>query len=140
MPAPYTAFTFGDPAIENYPNNPYVSKQAASLLNGLVLGPSSAAPVVLGSALAGGTTGAAYSETITVIGGTAPYTYSTAGTLPPGLSFSSTTLTISGTPTTAGSYTFSISVTDANNNSSTETLSIQISSPAATGGNYSYVA
>lgn len=138
---PYTAFTYGDPAaIDNDPSsNPHISGVAVSLISGFEIGSSGAAPIVLGSALAGGTTGVAYSEIISVIGGTAPYTYSTGGTFPPGLSFSSSTLTISGTPTTVGTYTFTITVTDANNNSSTETFSIQISSPSSGGGNYSFV-
>ena len=46
-------------------------------------------------------------------GGTAPYSFSvTRGTLPPGLSLDPGTGLISGTPTTQGSYTFTVTATD----------------------------
>ena len=54
----------------------------------------------------------AYSQTLTATGGTGTYTFSFAsGTLPPGLSVSSAGV-LSGTPTTAGTYTFTIRVAD----------------------------
>jgi hypothetical protein len=61
-----------------------------------------------------GTVGTAYSTfTPTTTGGTAPYTYALTGTLPPGLNFSTSTGTISGTPTTVGTYSgLAESVTD----------------------------
>ncbi len=63
--------------------------------------------------LAQGTVGVAYSRTITASGGTAPYTYSiTAGALPTGLSLSGGGV-ISGTPTAAGTSTFTVTATDA---------------------------
>jgi hypothetical protein len=56
--------------------------------------------------------GEAYSATISVSGGTAPYTFSLAwGSLPADLSLSGTG-TISGTPTTTGAYNFGIHATD----------------------------
>ena len=63
--------------------------------------------------LPGGQVGVAYLQTLTVTGGTSPYTW-TPGALPPGLTFTSSanTATISGTPTTAGTYTFLVTVTD----------------------------
>ncbi|MFH0996990.1 MAG: IPTL-CTERM sorting domain-containing protein [Pseudomonadota bacterium] len=61
--------------------------------------------------LSQGTVGVAYSKTITASGGTGSYTFSiTAGSLPTGLS--RTGGLISGTPTTAGSYTFTVTATD----------------------------
>ncbi len=52
------------------------------------------------------------SQTFTVIGGVAPYTFSvTAGNLPPGMSLSPSG-TISGTPTSAGSFSFTVTATD----------------------------
>lgn len=61
-----------------------------------------------------GTVGAAYSQTITASGGTAPYTFGvTAGTLPAGLVLTSTGL-LSGRPTTNATSTFTVRGTDAN--------------------------
>ena len=60
-----------------------------------------------------GRIGLAYSWDFHATGGQAPYTYSiSSGSLPPGLTLSPGT--ISGTPTTAGSYPITIRATDAN--------------------------
>ncbi|WP_436496200.1 ExeM/NucH family extracellular endonuclease [Actinokineospora sp. HUAS TT18] len=68
-------------------------------------------PVTLGGTLPGGTVGAAYSAAVQVTGG-APVTLSvSAGSLPAGLSL--TGATVAGTPTTAGSYTFTIKAENA---------------------------
>ncbi|MFY8207133.1 MAG: putative Ig domain-containing protein, partial [Arenimonas sp.] len=59
------------------------------------------------ASLTGGTSGTAYSQLLTPTGGTGPYTCSiTAGALPAGISLTSNTLT--GTPTSAGSYNFTV--------------------------------
>lgn len=64
--------------------------------------------------LPAGTVGAAYSQTITASGGTAPYVFGvTSGTLPAGLTLTAGGV-LSGTPTTAGSSTVTIRATDAN--------------------------
>jgi hypothetical protein len=56
--------------------------------------------------------GAQYTQVVTATGGIPPYTWTSTGTLPPGLTLSSTTGVISGIPTTAGTYTFSVMVSD----------------------------
>ena len=56
--------------------------------------------------------GSAYSYTFTATGGTAPYTFASSGSLPPGLTLSSAGV-LSGTPTAAGSFTISVQVKDA---------------------------
>jgi PKD repeat protein len=74
----------------------------------ITLSPNGANP----SVLTGGTVGTAYSQTITASGGIGTYTYTnTAGTLPPGLSFSSAGV-LSGTPVVSGIYTFTVTATD----------------------------
>lgn len=59
----------------------------------------------------GATVGVPFSWTAQVTGGTGAITYSSTGTLPPGLAFSSAGV-LSGTPTTAGSYSYTLSATD----------------------------
>ncbi len=57
--------------------------------------------------------GEAFSSTIAVLGGVGPYSYRVvAGSLPPGIRLSGTSL--SGTPTTAGAYQFTVEASDAN--------------------------
>lgn len=63
---------------------------------------------------------------ISIVGGTAPYTYSVTGTLPAGLTLNTSTGAITGTPATSG--TFSVRVTDANGATSTACL-IVINAP-----------
>jgi Zn-dependent metalloprotease len=58
-----------------------------------------------------GTVGTAISSfTLSASGGTSPYTWSATG-LPPGLTIGSTTGTVSGTPTTAGTYNVTATAT-----------------------------
>jgi hypothetical protein len=73
-----------------------------------------APPIALSPAtLPNGTTGQAYSQTITASGGAGPYTFAvTIGSIPNGLSLNSSTGALSGTPTAAGSFLFTITATD----------------------------
>lgn len=58
----------------------------------------------------------AYSQTLQATGGTAPYVWSiTSGQLPAGLTLSPTTGAIIGTPSTAGTSTFTATATDSSN-------------------------
>src|SRR5438046_3495531 len=62
------------------------------------------------SQLPGGTVGSSYSTTLSASGGTPPYSWSVSSdTLPTGLSLSSSG-TLSGTPTVAGSFPFTVAV------------------------------
>ena len=67
-------------------------------------------PSIIDVDLDDGIVGVAYTHTFTAAGAT-PYAWShTAGDLPPGLSFDGETGTLSGNPTTSGTYHFSIRV------------------------------
>jgi hypothetical protein len=72
------------------------------------------APTITTEALASGTVGEFYCcGNLFASGGVQPYTWSVvAGTLPPGLELPKGENTISGTPTTAGTFTFTVRVTD----------------------------
>jgi len=63
-------------------------------------------------------------------GGTAPYVYTQSGTLPPGMSFNATTRAITGTPSAPGTYTFTITATDANSCPGSTTYNLVINCPA----------
>ena len=70
--------------------------------------------------------GTAYTDTLTAAGGTSPYTWSVnAGSLPPGLTLSSAGV-LAGTPTTAGSYPFSVNVVDQNNGIATASITLVV--------------
>lgn len=78
-------------------------------------GPPACPAITLAPAtLPNGTEGVAYNQTVTAVGGTAPYTFSvTGGALPAGLGLSAAGV-LSGTPTTSGASAFSARATDAN--------------------------
>ncbi|KTR97021.1 Ig domain-containing protein [Microbacterium testaceum] len=76
-------------------------------------GPSATAPTITTTALDSAKVGAAFSQTLTA-DGTAPITWSIkdGGALPAGLTLDSATGVVSGTPTTAGSYSFTVVATN----------------------------
>lgn len=63
------------------------------------------------ASLPGGTTGSAYSQTITASPAGGNYSYSVSGTLPPGFNLNFSTGILSGTPTSNGSFTFTVTAT-----------------------------
>jgi len=80
------------------------------------------------SVLPDGTVGTPYAAQLDVSGGQQPYTWQIAqgsAPLPPGLSLSSGGV-ISGTPTTAGTFTFTVTVMEAGSRIRSRTLSITI--------------
>ena len=78
-----------------------------------------------------GQVGSAFSQTMSATGGTGTYTTWTisAGSLPPGLTIGAGTGTVSGTPTTTGSYTFTVEVTDSAGGTDTQSISMDIYDP-----------
>ena len=61
-----------------------------------------------------GTAGAPYSQVFTQSGGIGTITWALTGTLPTGLSFNAATATLSGTPTQTGTFSITVTATDAN--------------------------
>ena len=85
--------------------------------------------------IAAGRVGAPYSQTFIQTGGAAPVTFSSAGDpLPPGLTLNATTGVLAGTPAQAGTFQFTITATDANGCTGSQTFSVVInpSCPAIT--------
>ena len=77
-----------------------------------------------------GTTGVAYSVTVTASGGSSPYAWSLFdGTLPAGLSLNTGTGVVIGIPTTAETRSFSIKVTDSTGMTDIRLFSITIKPP-----------
>ena len=85
-------------------------------------------PLIIGTtALPGGITSSAYSQTLSANGGTAPYSWSLiSGSLPTGLTLNTSTGEISGVPTAAGSINFTVQVEDSLNVTATQALTIDI--------------
>lgn len=84
------------------------------------------------SSLIDGQEGTAYTQSLAAAGGVGPYSYAvTDGSLPDGLTLSSAT--ISGTPSTPGTYSFDITVTDSGGRSATMAYTITIASAPVTG-------
>jgi hypothetical protein len=77
------------------------------------------------ASLAGGTAGRPYTGQLQSSGGLAPDQWSASG-LPAGLSLNPSTATITGTPTTLGTFSVTVTVTDANRIAASRTLTLAI--------------
>ena len=76
------------------------------------------APTITTESLPNGTVGTSYSQTLAATGD-APITWSvTSGSLPAGLTLDTSTGAISGTPTTGGTYNFTVTATNGNGSDS----------------------
>ncbi len=89
---------------------------------------ASKSPVKLSCPTGTAQVGIAYSSALGATGGVSPYTFSIlSGSLPPGLSLNSSTGAITGTPTTAATYTFTVQVMDSGGNTATGKCTIVVS-------------
>lgn len=89
--------------------------------------------VELAAASITGTVGTPLSYVLSATGGVQPYSWQALGSLPPGLGMSSGGV-ISGTPTTAGSYSLAVRVSDSGDSSAVGNITIEIASTAGGGG------
>jgi hypothetical protein len=84
-------------------------------------------PTVTTTSLPSGAHGVAYSATLTASGGKSPYSWAiVSGALPAGLTLTAATGVISGTPTTAGTSSFTVRVTDSESPVATGTKALSI--------------
>ena len=91
--------------------------------------------VVTPTTLPSGTAGSAYSQTLAISGGIAPYTVVAGGTLPAGIGFDPATRTYSGTPTQSGTFNVSVTVTDSTGGTAasvTNNYTLTIAAPTLT--------
>jgi hypothetical protein len=121
--SPTTAgtYTFTVTATDSAAN---VGSRSYTITIGLSLSPTS---------LPGGTAGTAYSQQITAGGGSGSYTYTASSGVPPGLGLNSAGL-LSGTPTSAGTYSFTVTANDTAGNSGSRSYSLAIGAAATCGG------
>lgn len=111
----------GDPT---YQSAPTVTASFAILADAITLAPATGA---LSPAIAG----TAYGQAFTAAGGTAPYIYAiTSGAFPGGLNLAGSTL--SGTPTAAGTFSFTVTATDGNGFTASAAYTLEIGAPAIT--------
>jgi hypothetical protein len=84
-------------------------------------------PLVEGCAAGSGQVGSPYSSSVVVNGGVAPYTFAlVSGSLPPGLSLNTNNGAITGSPTSGGTYSYTLRVKDSVGTTSTEFCPCQI--------------
>jgi hypothetical protein len=112
--------------------------QTATTTFPLTINPSPVPLQITTSSLPAATQNQAYSVTLAAAGGTPPYGSwtVTVGTLPTGLTLSSSTGVISGTPTGTGTSSFTLRVSDSVAATATQALSITVN--AVTGANNPY--
>lgn len=125
-------FTFTVQGVDNY--NVAISPMTYQL----TVGPPSPAPLAIGlpgasPTLPSGTVGTSYAQGFFVSGGIAPYTWSVVGgQLPPGLALVSAdppslnNNELTGTPTTAGTFSFTMQVTDGQGSQASQQFSLTI--------------
>lgn len=83
-------------------------------------------PPTLTANLPPGQVGVQYGANVTTSGGTAPFTYSAVGIMPPGIGLNGSTGLLSGIPQTNGIFSFQISVRDANGATAFATATVTV--------------
>ncbi len=83
---------------------------------------------IIPTTLTTATAGRSFSQAFTASGGTGPYTYAESGALPSGITFINGKL--SGITVAIGSYPITITATDANHFTSTQSLTLTVSQSA----------
>jgi hypothetical protein len=95
----------------------------------LITGPGGTRLTVNTTTLPSGNLGQSYSQTLTASGGAPPYQWAAGTGFPSFLTLDTAAGTVSGTPTAAGTFTFSVQVTDSVKTTATGTVNLTIISP-----------
>jgi hypothetical protein len=134
-PAGCTLAGNGQPYVGNYSGIINPSNTSGSWWNvttNTVTPPPPPVAIVVSGTLPNGQVDVAYTASLTATGGTAPYTWSATG-LPAGLTLSNGT--ISGTPTTSGTFSVAVTVTDAGGAVANTSYSVAINLPVCSNTN-----
>ena len=101
----------------------------AKALSIVISGPGPAALSITTTTLPAGAVGQAYSQTLAATGGTPPYQWAAGPAFPAFLALDTISGTVSGTPTSGGTFSFPIQVADSANHTSTSTVTLTVNSP-----------
>jgi hypothetical protein len=102
-------------------NNPAVNAYTIVVGTGLTISTATTLPT--------GAVGTAYSQTLALTGGTAPFTWAVSGgSLPPGLALAANGA-LTGTPTAGGTYSFLVRLTDSAGSAAVQAFSLTIGTP-----------
>ncbi len=116
---PGTAYTFTVAAQNAAGTGPASVRSAAVTPN--------VSPSLTFAAPPAGEVGVAYGRLLTVTDGTAPFVWTvSSGSLPAGLSLNASTGSLSGTPTNAGTFAFTVQVVDASSQTATKAVTLTI--------------
>src|SRR6185503_13160897 len=106
-----------------------IDSGSASATKQFTISVSSSLGITTPTTLPSGVVGVAYTLTLAAIGGTGPYRWAlTSGSLPNGLTLSSSSGLISGTPANTGTFAFAVVVTDSTSLTSNQQFNITIGS------------
>jgi uncharacterized protein (TIGR03437 family) len=97
-------------------------------------GGSGTLTIATNSSLPSAVVGSAYTTTLVASGGVPPYSWIATASLPAGLTLNPTTGAISGTPTTAGTYSLPITVSDHSGQTRSQTFSLTVVPSGGGGG------
>jgi hypothetical protein len=92
--------------------------------------PAGGEPTLADATLAETTVGASYASSLSVSGGTAPYTFSAQG-LPPGIALASDSGALSGTASAAGDFQVQVTAKDANGKQASKTFPLKVYPPVS---------
>jgi hypothetical protein len=131
--APSTGYIYGTPTTAGTFNftvqvTDSAGATATQALSIVIAAAATGSPIITTTSLQGGKVNTAYSQTLAASGGSGIFTAwsVTSSALPGGLTLAPSTGVISGTPNTAGTFNFTVQVTDSNNATATQALTIVI--------------